>query len=105
LERNLSNVICFCLFLLHFSEMLHYIVIKQVDTPVHNCDIGVPLVRLSSFCSEFQNLIFIEIYVRVSSCSNINPFEVRGSTVLQNVKYIFQAGIALKAYTIFESTR
>jgi hypothetical protein len=26
-----------------FSEMLHYIVIKQVGTPVHNCDIGVPL--------------------------------------------------------------
>jgi hypothetical protein len=27
-----------------FSEMLHYIAIKQADIPVHNCDIGVPLV-------------------------------------------------------------
>jgi hypothetical protein len=23
--------------------MLHYIVVKQVDNPVHKCDIGVPL--------------------------------------------------------------
>jgi hypothetical protein len=22
---------------------MHYIAIKQVDTPVHNCDIGMPL--------------------------------------------------------------
>jgi hypothetical protein len=43
LERNLSNVIYFCLFF-KFSEILHYIVIKQVDTPVHNCDIGVPCI-------------------------------------------------------------
>jgi hypothetical protein len=27
----------------NFSEMLHDIVIKQVETPVHKCDIGVPL--------------------------------------------------------------
>jgi hypothetical protein len=31
--------VCF----LKFSEVLRYIVIKQVDTPVHNCDIGAPV--------------------------------------------------------------
>jgi hypothetical protein len=30
---------------------------------------------------EFQNRIFLEFFVRVSSCSNIKPFEVRASTV------------------------
>jgi hypothetical protein len=34
------------------------------------------------FLFEFQNRIFLEFFVRVSSCSNIKPFEVRGSAVL-----------------------
>jgi hypothetical protein len=33
------------------------------------------------FLFEFQNRMFLEFFVRVSSCSNIKPFEVRGSTV------------------------
>jgi hypothetical protein len=67
--------------------MLHYIVIKQVDIPVNICDIGVPrddhviLCSTFEFLFEFQNRIFLEFFVRVSSYSNIKPFEVRGSTV------------------------
>jgi hypothetical protein len=75
--------------------MLHYIVIKQIDTPVHNCEIRVPLLykawrsrddhvilcSIFEFLFEFQNRIFVDFFVRVSSCSNIKPFEVRGSTV------------------------
>jgi hypothetical protein len=73
-------------YVFNFSEVLHYIVIKQVDTSVHNCDIGVPrdyhVILCSTFESlfEFQKRIFLEFVVRVSSCSNIKPFEVRGST-------------------------
>jgi hypothetical protein len=33
------------------------------------------------FCTRFQNRIFLEFCVRVSSRSNIKPFEFRGSTV------------------------
>jgi hypothetical protein len=51
--------------------MLHYIVIKRVGTPVHNCDIGVPrddhviLCSTFEFLFEFQNRNFLEIFVRV----------------------------------------
>jgi hypothetical protein len=62
--------------------MLHYTVIKQVDTPVHNCDIGVPLLYKAwrprdghvilystfEFLFEFQNRIFLEFFLRLSSC-------------------------------------
>jgi hypothetical protein len=48
--------------------MLHYIVTKQVDTPVHNYDIGVPLLykerRPRDSLFEFQNRIFLEFFVR-----------------------------------------
>jgi hypothetical protein len=85
-----------------FSEMLHYIVIKQADTPVHNCDIGMPLLykalrtrddhvtttwRPRDSLFDFPVFVrvtrpdFLEVFVRVSSCSNIKPFEVRGFTV------------------------
>jgi hypothetical protein len=33
------------------------------------------------FLFEFQNLNFLEYFIRISSCPNIKPFEVRGSTV------------------------
>jgi hypothetical protein len=42
------------------------------------------------FLFEFQNRIFLEFFVRVSSCSNIKPFEVRGSTVFHNILSILQ---------------
>jgi hypothetical protein len=99
LGGNLSNVFCFCLFLLNFSEMLYYIVIKEVDPPVHNCDIGVPLLY-KALCfrpipQHFLNLHVIPcstwVIVRVSKldfpqifCSNFKLFKhqtVRSSRV------------------------
>jgi hypothetical protein len=50
--------------------MLHYIVIEQVDTPVHNCDIGVPLL--------YKALCFIPIpqqFLNVSSSEDSSTFE------------------------------
>jgi hypothetical protein len=50
--------------------MLHYIVIKQADTPVHNCDIEVPLlykalcfrpIPHSSLMSEVEMLPLLSI--------------------------------------------
>jgi hypothetical protein len=76
------------LYFLNFPEMLHYIVIKQADTPVHNCDIGAPLLykawRPRDSLFEFQNRIFFDFFSRVSYCSNNKPFEVRRSTVFKN---------------------
>jgi hypothetical protein len=109
LERNLSNIIYFVYFFFNFSKMLDYVFIKQVDTPVHNCDIGVPLLykawwprddhvilrSTSEFLFEFQNRIFLEFFVRVSSCSYIKPFEVRGSTVVSN-KMFFKNKLQIK---------
>jgi hypothetical protein len=67
----------------NFSEMLHYIAIKRVYTPVHNCDIGghfctrrddhVILCSTFEFLFGFQNRIFLEIFVRFSNCSNYKP--------------------------------
>jgi hypothetical protein len=37
------------------------------------------------FLFEFQNRIFLEFFIWVSSCSNIKPFKVWGSTVHQNM--------------------
>jgi hypothetical protein len=88
--------------------MLLYIDIKHVDTPVHNCDIGVPLLykalcfrpiaeqflnvhvilcSIFEYLFEFQNRIFPELFVQVSSCSNTKPFEVRESTVFILLTY------------------
>jgi hypothetical protein len=38
------------------------------------------------FLFEYQNRIFLDFFVRVSSCSNIKPFEVPGSTVFPRIR-------------------
>jgi hypothetical protein len=82
--------------------MLHYITIKQVDTPVHKCDIGVPLLykawlrRDSLF--DFRVFVrvpkpdFPRIFLLVPSCSNIKPFEVRESTAWASRNAVGQSG-------------
>jgi hypothetical protein len=46
-----------------------------------------PRDSLFDFLFEFQNRIFLEFFVQVSSCSNIKPFKVRGSTVLISFEF------------------
>jgi hypothetical protein len=72
--------------------MLHYIVIKQVDAPVHNCDIGVSLLykalcfrpialKFLNVCSEGASLLRDD---HVILCSSFKLFEhqtVRSSRV------------------------
>jgi hypothetical protein len=72
--------------------MLHYIVIKQVDTAILGChfsgrrDDHVILCSTIEFLFEFQNRFFLEFFARVLSCSSIKAFEVRGSAVLSGLK-------------------
>jgi hypothetical protein len=61
---TLSNAICFYLFFYNFSEMLHYIVIKQADTPV--CDIGVPLLY-KALCFRSIPQQFLNVHVILCS--------------------------------------
>jgi hypothetical protein len=86
LEGNLSNVICFFLFFWNFPEMLHYIVIKQVDTPVLSCDVGVPLLY-KAWRSREDHVILVPVsnvdFPRIF-CSSFKLFEnqtVRSSRV------------------------
>jgi hypothetical protein len=89
------SLVFVCFF--NFSVMFYYIVIKQVDIPVHTCDIGVPhlykalcldqfrpiFFGLFEFLFEFQNRIFLEFFVRVSSCSR--PVKVGGRTTYRTL--------------------
>jgi hypothetical protein len=52
-------------------------------------DDHVILCSTFEFLFAFQNRIFLEFFVRVSSCSNIKPFEVRGSTVLTFTSVVY----------------
>jgi hypothetical protein len=62
--------------------MLHYIVIKQVDTPR---DDHVILCPTFEFCSSFKSGFSSIFFFWVSSCLNIKPFEIRGSTLYRNL--------------------
>jgi hypothetical protein len=46
-------------------------------------DDHVILCSTFAFLLEFQNRIFLKFFARISSCSNIKPFEVWGSTVVR----------------------
>jgi hypothetical protein len=53
------------------------------------------------FLFEFQNRIFLEFFAPVSSCSNIKPFEVRGSTVYRMQMFLLpKRGLASENLTI-----
>jgi hypothetical protein len=96
LERNLSNAICFCIFYKIFLKCCITMSLNRVTLSVHNCDMGVPLLYKAwgprddhvilcstfEFLFEIQNRIFSRIFLRVSCCSDIRPFEVPESTVL-----------------------
>jgi hypothetical protein len=58
--------------------MLHYIVIKLVDTPVHNCDIGVPLLYKAGRPRD-DHVIFCLTSFKLFEYQTA---QVRGSTVL-----------------------
>jgi hypothetical protein len=95
LERNLSNVICFCLFLKIFLKCSITLSLNRLillfTTAILGCHFCIRLcvldqfrsifVRFLRFCLSFKNRIFFEYFVRTSSCSNIKHFEVRGSAV------------------------
>jgi hypothetical protein len=44
-------------------------------------DDHVILCSTFEFLFEFQNRIFLAFFIRVCSCPNVKPFEVRGPTV------------------------
>jgi hypothetical protein len=90
LEKTLSKVICLCLFLFNFCEIALSLnrSILLFATAILGChfytrrDDHVILCSTFEFLFEFQNQTFLKFFIRVSSCSNIKPFKVRGSTVI-----------------------